>query len=60
MFFKKITTCCALLIACYTTLYAQTVSIVTVEENNRLEDLANGTGINEWRFMTNAGVGVAL
>ena len=43
-----------------TQLFATIVPIVTVEENNRLEDLADGTGVNEWRFMTNSGLAVAL
>lgn len=40
-------------------LYAKNWPVVTVEENNRLEDLADGTGVNEWRFMTNSGLAVA-
>lgn len=41
-------------------LHADNVPVVTVEENNRLEELADGTGVNEWRFMTNSGYAVAL
>lgn len=41
------------------TLDAKNLPVVTVQENNRLEDLADGTGVNEWRFMTNSGLGVA-
>lgn len=37
-----------------------TIPIVTVEENDRLEELADETGANEWRFMTNAGLSVSI
>lgn len=36
------------------------IPIVTAEENSRLEELADETGANEWRFMTNAGMSVSL
>lgn len=47
-------------LVCCTSLSAKNIPLVTVEENNRLEDLADGTGVNEWRFMTNSGLAVAL
>lgn len=36
------------------------IPIITAEENSRLEELADETGANEWRFMTNAGMSVSL
>lgn len=56
MNFKSIS---LLLISLSCAAYAKNWPIVTVEENNRLEDLADGTGANEWRFMTNSGLAVA-
>lgn len=44
----------------FTTLNSLTIPVVTVEENNRLEELADETGANEWRFMTNAGLSVSI
>lgn len=38
-----------------TTAHAAIIPIVSVEENDRLEELADETGANEWRFMTKAG-----
>ncbi len=45
----------------YDHLNIQTViPIVTIAENGRLEELADETGVNEWRFMKNAGLAVSL
>lgn len=45
---------------CFGCLAADCIPVVTVEENDRLEELDDGTGVNEWRFMSNSGAAVAL
>lgn len=58
MFYKLFLS--AVLLCISSNLSGAIIPIVTAEENSRLEELAEETGANEWRFMTNAGMAVSL
>lgn len=59
LFFSFFVLYCTLSLSLFAGSPSQRIPIVTVEENNRIEELDDGTGVNEERFMFNAGEGVA-